>query len=268
MKTLRPKPMHATVDSNLNEALRANEVLHKKIKEAEVCQSLIEIKKDRQKLFEERRPLFLMIGLSLSLLISVIVFNWKTYDNTNLVDLGQVDNDFDEIIEVPPSLQLPPPPPKKLEVFQIKEVDDQQVIEEVDLDLDVEVIETMQVVDVVYEPEFEEVEEVAEEIFQIVEDQPTFPGGISKFYEYVGNNMEYPSMARRLNVSGRVFVRFVIEKDGSLTDIQVVKGIGAGCDEEAIRVLSSSPKWTPGRQRGKNVRVYMTVPILFVLKEN
>ena len=74
-------------------------------------------------------------------------------------------------------------------------------------------------------------------------------------------------MAKRLDISGRVYVRFVIEKDGSVTDVQVVKGIGGGCDEEAVKVLENSPKWIPGKQRGNNVRVYMTVPILFLLKE-
>jgi len=268
MKTLKTQDHRKPVDGNLPEAIRANEVLHKNTLNANRYQELIDIKKQRQKQYEERRPLFMMIGLSLSLLLTVIVFNWKTYDKTALVDLGNVEGDFEEIIEVPTSLQPPPPPPQKVEVFEIKEVDDEQVIEEVEINLDVELTEEMQVQDVIYAPEIEPEEEVAEEIFQIVEDQPSFPGGISGFYKYVSDNIEYPDIAKRLDISGRVYVRFVIEKDGSITDINVVKGIGGGCDEEAVRVLEGCPKWIPGKQRGRNVRVYMTVPILFILKHD
>lgn len=268
MKTLHTQNYHRTVDGNLPEALRANEVLHRNAPKADTYQDLMDIKAERKKMDDERKPLFFFIGLTLSLLFIVIVFNWRTYENGDMVDLGQVDNDFDEILEVPPSIQPPPPPPQKLEVFVIKEVDNEEIIEEVELDLDVELTENMQVEDVIYEAPIEEPEEErAEEIFQIVEDQPEFPGGLSAFYGFVAENIDYPEKAKRLNVSGRVFVRFVIEKDGSLTDIQVVKGIGAGCDEEAVRVLEASPKWIPGKQRGHKVRVYMTVPILFILKE-
>ncbi|MFY0607119.1 MAG: energy transducer TonB [Cyclobacteriaceae bacterium] len=211
--------------------------------------------------------MFFWIGLSLSLLLVVIAFNWKTYDQTGLVDLGDVGNDFDEIIDVPASIQPPPPPPQKVEVFVVKEVDDETVIEEVEIDLDVELTEDMQIEEVVFDEVLEEPEEKAEEIFQIVEDKPEFPGGLKAFYEYVGENVSYPAAASRLGVTGRVFVRFVIEKDGSLTDITVIKGIGSGCDEEAVRVLENSPPWTPGKQRGNKVRVYMTVPIYFKLSQ-
>lgn len=228
----------------------------------------MDIKRERQRTNEERRPLFFFIGLSLSLLFTVVAFNWKTYDPLSIVDLGGVTSDFDEILEVPPSLQPPPPPPQKLEVFVIKEADNEEVLEEVKIDLDVEATEQMEVTSVVYDLPVEEMEEEkVEEIFQIVENQPQFPGGLQAFYQFVAENIDYPDKALRLNVSGRVFLRFVIEKDGSITDIQVLKGIGAGCDEEAVRVLSNSPKWIPGKQRGNNVRVYMTVPILFILKE-
>lgn len=267
MKTLRKPTVPKPTDGNLPEALLANEVLHRRPLKRETYQGLMDVKTEKQRKYEERRPLFMMIGLATSLFLTVTVFNWKTYDKTGLLDLGQVENDFEEIIEVPTSLQPPPPPPQKIEVFEIKEVDNEQIIEEVNLDLDVEVTENMKVEDIIYVPDGEPEEEKAEEIFQIVEDQPTFPGGIDKFYKFVGENIDYPDVAKRLGISGRVFVRFVIEKDGNITDINVVKGIGAGCDEEAVRVLKDSPKWNPGKQRGHAVRVYMTVPIMFMLKE-
>ncbi|MFB0948147.1 MAG: TonB family protein [Spirosomataceae bacterium] len=105
-----------------------------------------------------------------------------------------------------------------------------------------------------------------EEIFTTVEQQPEFPGGIAQMYRYIGENMKYPSAAQRANVSGKVFVKFVVEKDGSIGDISILKGIGFGCDEEASRVIKSMPKWSPGRQNGRNVRVYFTMPISFRLE--
>lgn len=105
-----------------------------------------------------------------------------------------------------------------------------------------------------------------EQIFTTVEQQPEFPGGVSQMYKYIGENIKYPSAAQRANVSGKVFVKFVVEKDGSIGDISVLKGIGFGCDEEATRVIKSMPKWSPGRQNGRNVRVYFTMPISFRLE--
>lgn len=264
-----PKKIPELQEAHLPHLLEANEVLHKKQKTVDQFDELMRIKRERQAIDESRRPLFFYIGLSASLLLVIIAFNWKTYNNGALVDLGTVSSEFDEVMEVPISNQPPPPPPKKnLEVFDLKEVDDDVLIEDLDLDLDVEVTENMAVEDVVYEDlVMEPEEEKVEEIFQVVETWPEPEGGMAAFYQYVGDNMKYPEMARRLNVSGVVFVQFVVEKDGSITDVKVVKGIGAGCDEEATRVVSEAPAWKPGKQRGMPVRVYRTVPIRFILKE-
>lgn len=259
-------PYPQPVDGNLEESLKATRILHPKSLYAEHYDSLMEVKRQRVETEKERRPLFFFIGLSLSLLLITIAFNWKSFDDSAIVDLGQVEDDFDEIMEVPVSTQPPPPPPKQSEILNIEVVDDQEIIEEVEINLDVELTEDMNVEDVVYDiPEPEIEEEEAEQIFQIVEDTPAFPGGISSFYKYVSENINYPSLARRLDITGRVFVRFVIEKDGKPSQVVVAKGIGGGCDEEAVRVIENSPKWIPGKQRGKPVRVYMTVPIFFTL---
>lgn len=101
--------------------------------------------------------------------------------------------------------------------------------------------------------------------FVSIEKQPDFPGGMAKFYSYVGKSLKYPSMAVENNVQGKVFLSFVVEKDGKLTDIVVTRGIGSGCDEEAVRVLKSSPRWTPGIQNGKPVRVKYNININFTL---
>lgn len=110
-------------------------------------------------------------------------------------------------------------------------------------------------------------EEDVNKIFTSVEKVPEFPGGIEKFYAYLSKNVRYPAVARENNTQGRVIVQFVCERDGSLTDIKVVRGIGDGCDEEAIRVLKASPHWTPGIQNGRPVRVQYSVPISFTLAE-
>ncbi|HVV55611.1 MAG TPA: TonB family protein [Mucilaginibacter sp.] len=111
-------------------------------------------------------------------------------------------------------------------------------------------------------------EEDPNKIFTSVEKEPEFAGGIEKFYAYLQKNMHYPAIARENNVQGKVYVTFVVEKDGSLTDIKVLRGIGSGCDEEAVRVLKNSPKWTPGIQNGRSVRVQYTMPISFILQSD
>ncbi|MFA6247529.1 MAG: TonB family protein [Mucilaginibacter sp.] len=112
------------------------------------------------------------------------------------------------------------------------------------------------------------VEENPNQIFTAVEQVPTFPGGESGFNKYLSKAIRYPAIARENNVQGRVIVQFVVERDGSLTDIKVVRGIGSGCDEEAMRALKASPKWKPGIQNGRPVRVQYSVPVSFALAQD
>ena len=112
-------------------------------------------------------------------------------------------------------------------------------------------------------PEIEEDEEVEQEIFQIVEEMPSFPGGEVKMMEYIAKNIKYPPQALKKGIRGRVIVSFVVEPDGSVSNVKVLRGIGGGCDEEAIRVVKSMPRWKPGKQRGKYVRVSLMLPINF-----
>jgi TonB family protein len=104
------------------------------------------------------------------------------------------------------------------------------------------------------------------DIFVVAESMPEFPGGQTGLYKFLANNIVYPTMARETGNQGRVFVTFVIEKNGSITDIKIRRGIGGGCDEEAIRVVKEMPKWKPGKQRGKPVRVQFNLPIKFTLQ--
>lgn len=113
----------------------------------------------------------------------------------------------------------------------------------------------------------EEEEEIVEEsvIFTVVETMPEYPGGMSELYKYLANNVEYPAYAKESGIQGRVFVTFVVEADGSISDARVLRGIGGGCDEEALRVIKAMPNWKPGKQRGKAVRVQYNLPISFKL---
>ncbi len=260
---IAPRPTATTVKKE-----RKSKDAQLKLKENDL-NDLIELK--RKKFIKEKNFAFLyrQIGMVLSLAMVVVAFNWKTYDEGDIMSLGEINSDLDEIIEIPINEQ-PPPPPPKVETFTIKEIDNNAAeVEEVDVLLDVEMTadEEVETVDYVA-PVFEEVEEEVDEIFTVVEQQSEPVGGNEAFQRYLAENLAYPNKAARLGIQGRVFVKFVVEKDGSLTDIQIVKGIGAGCDEEAIRVISKAAKWKPGKQRGKTVRTYRIIPINFVLKQN
>lgn len=223
----------------------------------------MEIKKNPKVDLNNKSGLFLNIGLVVSLLLAITAFEWKFYDEGDMMNLGQVNDEFEDVMEIPPTEQPPPPPPKVQQPEIIEVPDEEEIEEDIDVDLDVEITEETEVEDIVFEDAPEE--EVADEIFTIVEEQPEPKGGMAAFYEYVSKNLKYPAQARRMGIEGRVFVEFVIEKDGSITDVKAIKGIGAGCDEEAVRVIEEAPKWKPGKQRGRPVRVRMILPITFKL---
>lgn len=110
-------------------------------------------------------------------------------------------------------------------------------------------------------PNFAQDTSAVDEIFLVVEESPQFPGGMEALYQYIGENIQYPKKAREMGIEGRVMLEFIVDKDGSIDDIKVLQGIGAGCDEEAVRVMQQSPPWIPGKQRGRAVKVRMVIPI-------
>jgi len=223
----------------------------------------MELKKNPKADLAKKSGLFMNIGLCASLALCILAFEWRTYEGGDLVDLGQVEDDFEDIMEIPPTEQ-PPPPPPKVQLPEIIEVpDEEEIEEEIEVELDVEVTEETVIEDIVFEEA--PAEEIVDEVFTIVEDQPEYPGGMAAFYKYVGDNMKYPSTARRMGIEGRVYVQFVVDKVGNVTEVKAVKGIGAGCDEEAERVLRQSAKFKPGKQRGRAVKVRMVLPIIFRL---
>ena len=221
----------------------------------------MEAKKNPKLVLFNKTGLFLSIGFNVSLLIVIIAFEWKSYDRVNLLDLGQVSDYFIEITEIPITKQ-PPPPPLKVKPQEIIEVPDiEEIEEEIEIDLDVEMTEETVIAEIVFDEAVEE--EEIDELFTIVEENPSFVGGDLAFIKFVQSNLIYPKKARRMGLEGRVFVQFIVEKDGSLTNIKVLRGFGGGCNEEAIRVMQKSPKWVTGKQRGRPVRVQMVIPIIF-----
>lgn len=229
--------------------------------------SLLNTKREHANRDKTEVQMFRSIGLVISLAMVIMAFQWKFYDDQSMVNLGGLNTDnFEDIIDVPMTEQPPPPPPAQ-KVVNILEVDDEEIIDEIDVDFDLEVSEETTVADVLYEVDLSDVEEEeADEIFTIVEQQPHPKGGMQAFYKFVSSELKYPSQARRMAVEGKVFVQFVIDKQGNITNAAVLKGIGAGCDEEAVRVLNLAPKWVPGKQRGKSVKVRMIIPIHFMLQ--
>ena len=223
----------------------------------------MEVKKTPDADLNKKSGLFLNIGLVMSLLIVIFAFEQKYYNDGDLVDLGQVRDDFEEMLEIPPTEQPPPPPPKIQQPEIIEVPDEEEIEEEIEVDLDVEITEDEAIEEIILEEAPEE--EDVDQIFNIVEQQAEFKGGMKKFYEYVFKKMKYPPQARRMGIEGKVYVQFVVERDGSITDVQAIRGIGAGCDEEAMKCIKESPKWNPGKQRGRAVRVRMVIPITFML---
>jgi len=213
---------------------------------------------------ENKRGLFLQIGLVVTLGIVLLAFEWKTFDRAAVIDTGRAVIEDEEVmiqtLEPPPP---PPPPPPQEITTELIIVEDDVVVE--DLIIDVEADERV-AIDVYIAPVIEaEAEEEEHVIFLVVEDEPGFPGGEEARMRFLQQHMRYPAIAREAGIQGTVFVTFVVERDGSITDVQVVRGIGGGADEEAIRVVRMMPRWTPGKQRGRPVRVQFVMPIRFTL---
>lgn len=204
------------------------------------------------------------IALSLSIAFSLAAFEFPTFDEQSLVDLGKLDATMEEMIEIPPTEQIPPPPPKITQPEIIEVPDEEEIQQEIEVVLDIEMDQDAVIEEVVVKAAPVEEEEV-DEIFEIVEESAEPIGGMTAFYQYVSKSIKYPNQAKRMGVEGRVYVQFVIEKDGRISDVKAIRGIGAGCDEEAVRVVEGAPKWKPGKQRGRPVKQRIVLPINFKL---
>ncbi len=223
----------------------------------------METKKTPKADLENKKRIFLQIGIAFALLVVLVAFEWKQYERPEF-DLGTLDMEIIEEEDIPITRQEqpPPPPPPEPSTELIIVDDDVEIDEEFIIDVEATVFTEVQE----FAPIIVEEEEVVEDvIFTVVEDQPSFPGGEEARIRFLQENLRYPQMAREAGIQGTVFVTFVVERDGSVTDVRVLRGIGGGCDEEAVRVVRNMPNWQPGRQRGQAVRVQFNMPIRFVL---
>jgi len=190
------------------------------------------------------------------LLVVLGAFEYKTYEKI-AYNLGALNLDDleEEIIPITKQeVKPPPPPPPPPEVIEIVE-------DEVEIENEIEIEDTESDED----EEIEIEEEDDEEFFMVVENMPEFPGGDLGLMKYIQKNVKYPAIAKEYNITGKVYVNFIVDKSGSVTNVKIVRGVDKNLDAEAVRVVKSLPKYKPGKQRGKAVRVMYTIPINFTL---
>lgn len=228
----------------------------------------MEIKKSPKADLEGKKTTWLLIGFVLILAVMFVAFEWTERDKQVTTDSSVEMPIFEEemvpITEQVEPKQAPPPPeaPKVEEVLQIAENDaDVQETTIQSSEDDNQAVEIKYVAPVVEEEEPEEAE-----IFMVVEEMPEFPGGMAECLKFLGKNIKYPTIAQENGVQGRVIVQFVVNQDGSIVDPVVVRSVDPYLDKEALRVIKTMPKWKPGKQRGKAVRVKYTVPVTFKLQ--
>ena len=229
----------------------------------------MELKKSSKADLESKKNIYFTVGLVIALGAVLLAFEWTSRPSKadSLGALSAVDVE-EEIIPVTREQEIkpppPPPPPKVVEVLNIVDdnvkIDDELQIEDSEAD-DKTLINVAPVITAKEEEEEEEAQ-----VFFIVEDMPEFPGGEMALRTYIANAIKYPVIAQENGIQGKVYVTFVVSKDGSVTNATIARGVDPSLDKEALRVVNSLPKWKPGKQRGKPVNVSYTVPINFVLQ--
>jgi protein TonB len=228
----------------------------------------MELKKSEKADLESRKGIFFQLGLIFAMAVILVAFEWKSYDALDINTMGdqRATNEVEELATITQQNTPPPPPPPPAPSMVLNIVENTAEIND-DISIDAEADENTQVEEykapVMKQVEEEEVEE--QQIFMVVENAPAFPGGDGARMKFLQDNIKYPQMARESGIQGTVYVTFVVERNGNVTDVKILRGIGGGCDEEAVRVVQNMPKWEPGKQRGKPVRVQFNMPIKFTL---
>ena len=231
----------------------------------------MEAKKSQKADLEKKKGFFLEIGLVTILALVLVAFNLRSTDkkDSGLKDQTvsiEIEEEVLNTEEDQPEEPEPEPEQPEPEVTTELEV----------VDNDAEIENELGIVDagdnankeqeeVVIADVSGEKEEAEEEIFVFVEEFPSYPGGDEALYSYLGKSIQYPELARENNITGTVVIKFVVEKDGSITKASILREIGGGCGKEALRVVNAMPKWKPGKQSGKAVRTEFTLPVQFEL---
>ena len=224
-------------------------------------------KKSPKASLEDKKFTYVLMGLVFVLSVCYVAFEWTEKDVTKY-EVVDTDMNFEEEIDIQQTTQEttppPPPPPAPQEVEVLNVVEDDVETETIEINTEAQKDVEVVIQAPVEAPVEEEEEEV---IFVVVESMPEFPGGAQAMFKFISENVKYPVIAQENGIQGRAICQFVVNKDGSIVDVAVVRTSGdASLDKEAVRVIKSMPKWTPGKQRGKPVRVKYTVPINFRLQ--
>lgn len=227
----------------------------------------MEVKKTPKADLESKKTVFLQIGLVVALSLVLVAFEWTSTDVN--VDFSLQEEDIEveeEIIPITRQEEVkpppPPPPPAVADILNIVEDD-------VELDEELEIMDTEMSQDDIVDFSnlvFEEETREEGEIFMIVEEMPEFPGGTEALQKYLAQSVRYPVIAQENGIQGRVYIQFVINQNGEVTNATILRGVDPSLDREALRVVEAMPKWKPGKQRNRPVRVSYTVPINFVLQ--
>ncbi|MEP2277780.1 energy transducer TonB [Maribacter sp.] len=234
----------------------------------------MEPKKNPKADLTKNSSLYFVIGLFAVMLFTYVAFEWKTYDEVNDYDISMnVDDLLDEEVPMTEQIKTPPPPPPPaapeiIEVVEDEEEVEETVIESTETSQEEEIVEVEDVI-------VDEIEEDVDVPFAVIEDVPVFPGCENEsdkracfnkmIQKHIGKNFRYPEIAQEMGVQGRVSVMFVIQKDGSIGNVRM-RGPDKNLEKEAARIIGKLPKMTPGKQRGRAVRVPFSIPINFKLQ--
>lgn len=225
----------------------------------------MELKKNPKADLRRYSGLFLEVGFVVALGVVLGAFSYTVHEKNTagFGELEEVDAE-EEIIPITRQQEItPPPPPEVPKIAEVINIVEDDV--EIDDELDIADVEADQDTEVAIVEMAEEEEEEEAEVFFIVENMPEFPGGDVALRTYIAQNVKYPEIAKENGLAGKVFVQFVINQKGEVQDVKIARGVDPALDKEAIRVVQGLPKWKPGSQRGKPVRVSYTVPINFQL---
>ena len=227
----------------------------------------MDVKKSPKASLEDKKMLFVMMGLVMVLSLLYIGFEWTDKEITvyAATDTSLLAEEEIEVVQTAQELPPPPPPPAPEIVEILNVVEDNVEVASVEINTEDDKNKVVAIsAPVTSSAPIEEEEDQV--IFQVVEKMPSFPGGDAALFKFLNENVKYPVIAQENGVQGRVICQFVVKRDGAIVDVEVERSVDASLDKEAIRVIKSMPKWSPGQQRGKPVRVKYTLPVNFKLQ--
>ena len=220
-------------------------------------------KKSKEANLERKRSVFLLLGVLTTLTAVLMAFEYTTFSNSikangTLIIFNDIEEDPIPIVVVEKTVPKPPPPKVKLPTADILIVDELPV-EKPKVDVVDSFVIDLPPIDLPDEP-------IVEKPIAIADQMPSFPGGEKALFKFLSDNIDYPAVAIEEGISGRVYVTFVVNKEGMITDVKLLRGLPGGCSEEALRVIGKMPRWSPGWHQGKLVSVQYNLPINFMLR--